>query len=360
VIAGAVLIRRLAAGARRRPPLEPAPSRPVPAGAVTVVIPARDEAARIGACLGALRDDPQVAGVIVVDDESSDATVAVASAYGARVVHGAALPPGWVGKPWALQQGLLTVEGDWILTLDADVIPGPGLVGALLGAAEDDGWDVVSAGARFICRDPVQRWLHASMLATLVYRFGPIGAPSAVSPGRAIANGQCILARRSWLLERGGFAVTGGHLTDDIALVRWLAGLGGRVGFLDGSAVIAVEMHRDAAEVWREWGRSLPMADVTPAWQQAADLALIWLTMAAPPIRLATSRATAVDVGLLALRVAVSGALRGVYDGAGAPVWAAALADPATAARLTQGALRPARVWRGRSYPSRPGGSAAR
>jgi dolichol-phosphate mannosyltransferase len=87
-----------------------------------VVVPARDEEARIGPLLAALADDPQVGEVIVVDDQSSDATASLASAAGATVVRGAALPPGWVGKPWALHQGLLAATGHWLVTLDADVV----------------------------------------------------------------------------------------------------------------------------------------------------------------------------------------------------------------------------------------------
>jgi len=347
-VAGAVALGRIAGGARRLPALEPRPDLAV--ASVSVVIPARNEEDRIGPCLRALAGDPQVGEVIVVDDESTDATAAVAARLGARVLHGGALPAGWVGKPWALNQGLDAASGDWVLTLDADVVPGPGLVGALLESVSAHGWDVVSAGPRFVCRAPAQRWLHASMLATLVYRFGPVGSPRPPRPVRAVGNGQCLLVRRQWLRDRGGFAVIGDHLTDDIALVRWLAASGAAVGFVDGARVVQVEMHRSTAEVWREWGRSLPMPDVTPSAWQAADLAVVWLTMAAPVLRVLARRATALDIGLLGLRLGIVAALRGAYTTTGPPLWASWLADPLTAVRLTQGALRPTTSWRGRTY----------
>src|SRR5215216_7281678 len=91
--AGAVVLARLARGRSRRPPL--AAARTV--RRVSVVIPARDEAARIGPCLAGLAGDPDVLEVVVVDDGSSDATAAVARAAGARVVAGAPRA-GWVGK----------------------------------------------------------------------------------------------------------------------------------------------------------------------------------------------------------------------------------------------------------------------
>lgn len=345
--AAGVALARIAKGARRLPALEP---RPGAGETVTVLVPARNEAARIEPVLTALRQDPQVAEVIVIDDESTDATAAIARSLGALVVRGRPLPTGWVGKPWALQQGLEAASSDWVLTLDADVVPHPGLVGALLHAAGEHGWDLVSAGPRFVCRRAGQRWLHASMLATLVYRFGPVGPAESPRPGRVIGNGQCVLFRRRWLRERGGFAVTGGHMTDDIALVRWLAETGASIGFVDGARVLEVEMHRDGREVWREWGRSLPMPDVTGPLDQAGDLSVVWLVLALPVLRLLTGRTTALDKALLALRLAMIAALRSAYTEGGLPLWLSWLADPAVAVRLTDGAVRPVRTWRGRRY----------
>ena len=117
-----------------RPPLRA--GAPLPAGTtVSAVIPARDEAARIGPCVLAARADPGVSEVIVVDDESTDGTAAAAARAGARVIPGLPLPAGWVGKQWALQQGLEVASGEYVLTLDADTRPRPGLAAALVTAA---------------------------------------------------------------------------------------------------------------------------------------------------------------------------------------------------------------------------------
>ena len=91
--------------------------------AISVVIPARNEAVRITDCLAPLRGAPGVLEVIVVDDESSDDTAQMAAQLGAIVVRGAALPPEWVGKAWALQQGVAVARGDVVVTLDADARP---------------------------------------------------------------------------------------------------------------------------------------------------------------------------------------------------------------------------------------------
>jgi dolichol-phosphate mannosyltransferase len=339
--AGTAVLARLARGRRRRPPLSAAPVPP----RVSVVIPARDEERRIGGVLAGLAGED--AEVIVVDDGSRDRTAAVARAHGARVVTGAEPPAGWIGKPWALQQGLETASGEIVVSLDADTRPRPGLLGALAGALDDA--DLVTASARFVCESAAERVLHPSMLASLVYRYGPSDVES---PGRILANGQVTAVRRRALLDAGGYALAAGHMTDDAALARALAARGWRVAFVDGTALVDVRMYDSARETWREWGRSLALPDVTPPAWQAADLAVVWLTMALPVLRTAALRPTRLDLGLLALRGALLAPLAPAYARRGAPYWASPLADPATAVRLTLSALRPARTWRGRTYPA--------
>jgi dolichol-phosphate mannosyltransferase len=341
--AGAVLAR-LARGRDRLPPLAAA----APARSVSVVVPARDEAGRIGPCLEALRGDAGVGEVIVVDDRSRDGTAALARSLGARVIEGAELPAGWVGKPWALQQGLEAAAGDVVVSVDADTRPRPGLARALAAALRDA--DLVTAGARFACDTAGERLLHPSMLATLVYRFGPADATRLPRAVRAISNGQCTAVRRADLLAAGGYALAAGHMTDDAALARGLARRGWRIAFHDCAALIDVDMHDSAREVWDEWGRSLAMPDVTPRAWQAADLAVVWLVMALPVLRLAAGRPTRLDAALLAVRAALLLALRPAYARRGAPFWLSPLADPAIAVRFTASALRPTRAWRGRTY----------
>src|SRR3954468_1357607 len=120
-LAAGTVLARLARGRRRRAPLA-GPATP-PAGTISAVVPARDEAARIGPCLTALLADPHLAEVIVVDDGSTDATAQLARRLRARVVTAGERPAGWVGKPWALQRGLQEARGAVVVSLDADTLP---------------------------------------------------------------------------------------------------------------------------------------------------------------------------------------------------------------------------------------------
>ncbi|MEU8266354.1 glycosyltransferase family 2 protein [Sphaerisporangium sp. NPDC049002] len=351
---------RLARGRDRLPPLgrTTAPSVPSPAAqaapvgrSISVVIPARNEEGRIAPCVTAALADPSVAEVIVVDDESTDGTARLAAGLGARVLAGEPLPDGWIGKQWALHQGLYAAASEIVVTLDADTRPRPGLFSALASAL--DGCDLLSLGPRFVCDGPAEQALHASFLATLVYRFGPIGSRVLPAPHRVVANGQCMAFRREAMLAADGFARVRGHMTDDVALARTLAGDGWAVRFLDAGDLLAVDMHESTADVWREWGRTLAMPDVTDPVRLAGDLAVVWLTTALPVLRLAVGRPTGLDLGLLATRLLLTGALRGSYTRPGLGVLLSPLLDPVTAVRLTQASLRPVRTWRGRTYPKR-------
>ena len=314
-----------------------------------MVVPARDEERRLPGCLEPLARDPDLLEVIVVDDESTDRTVDVAAALGARVVRGDRLPPGWAGKAWALEQGLRAAGGELVLFLDADARPRPGLARALAAALGDA--DLLSAGPRFLCRSAVERLLHPALLATLVYRFGPTDVDGfQPRASRATANGQCVLVRREALLAAGGWASVRSHLTEDMALARELRGRGRRIGFVDAADLLEVEMYESAADTWTGWGRSIAMADVTAPRQQAVDVACVWLCQAAPLLRVAAGRSGPLDWLLLAVRLALHAGLARSYRPRGPAFWLAPLADGPAALRLTWSALRPSRSWRGRSY----------
>ena len=347
-VAGVAVLARLSRGRHRHAPLTAADAE---SGTprLTVLVPARDEEQRLAPCLTALRDDPDVDEILVIDDCSSDGTAALARSLGARVLSGRAPTPGWVGKSWALQQGLEAACGDVVICLDADTRPRAGLARAL--ARELDDADFVSAGPRFDCRTSGERLLHPSLLASLVYRFGP-GDSRSHEPraSRLVANGQCMAARREPLLAAGGFWHAAGHFTDDAALARALARRGWRIAFRDGAQLLDVRMHASAAEVWREWGRTIAFGDVSTRPALLADVSLVWLTMGLPPLRVLVRRHTGLDLVLLTVRWLLLAGLRGAYARRGVAYWLSPLADPLSAVRLTTAALWRPRAWRGRRY----------
>lgn len=125
---------------------------------VAVIIPARDEAANIGRCLSSLIKQTYPASrlrIVLVDDHSNDATMAIATALAQTcsqltLLRSPALPPHWVGKSHACWIGARAVaqEVDWLCFVDADVWAEPALVASAMAAVRDDGLDLLSLAPR--------------------------------------------------------------------------------------------------------------------------------------------------------------------------------------------------------------------
>jgi dolichol-phosphate mannosyltransferase len=361
LLAGVALLARL--GRRPRRPV-PLPKRaPRGSGTVTVVIPARNEATRIAPCLaGVMRQGDVVAEIFVVDDESTDGTAEIVRAAGdarVRLIVGRRAPKDWLGKSWALQQALQHVQTEWMLCLDADTRPAPGLTAAALAAACAEGVDALSVAPRFIVDTAGERWLHPALLTTLIYRLG--GGPMTPTR-RGFVNGQCLLLRAETVRRAGGFAAAAGAFADDFALAAALVRSRARVAFRDGSDFLEVKMYGSAGETWREWGRTLALNEVTKPTRQIYDIGLLALTQAAPlPLAAAlawnlpradivSGALLAVNGLLLAIRFAVLASAARCYRPARDFYWLSPLADIAALWRVAFSALQPRREWRGRRY----------
>ncbi|HMS02786.1 MAG TPA: glycosyltransferase, partial [Gemmatimonadaceae bacterium] len=235
----AALIWRLLPGRTRRPPVAPS-TAPRTDTSVTVMVATLNEASRIGPCLdGLMAQSAPVTQILVVDSRSTDGTRELVQAAAARdprvqLITDDPLPPGWVGKVWALETGLRHATGEWVLGIDADTEPQPGMLPAIVDAAEALRYDVVSFGPRFAGQTDAERFVQPAMLLTLVYRCGAAGAKDP-PPDRVMANGQCFLAKRAVLEANGGYAPARASWCDDVTLARHIAARGGRVGVLDGS-----------------------------------------------------------------------------------------------------------------------------
>ncbi len=371
-VALAVLVVRLSRGRTRPPAVEPL-LHALRDTSVSIVVPARNEGARIGACLDGLGEQgPAMLEAIVVDGGSTDGTAELVDAASARDPRIRRMleppkPPGAVGRPWAIAAGSRHARGEWVLVVDADTKPNAGMTAGAVAAARQHGYDVVSFAPRIVAPTAGARWLQPAFLATLVYRFGPVGVHVA-DADRTMANGQCLLMRREVLESAGGYAAAANSYCDDIRIVRHLARGGARVGFLDGRRLFDVTMYATGAETWRAWPRSLNMRDATTALWSVLDAILLTLTLALPiPIVLGgllldaaresltlaagTGGAAAligINAVLLLMRVLLLVAMRPSFAVAGIAYWLSPLADPAAALRVITTMIQRPREWRGR------------
>jgi dolichol-phosphate mannosyltransferase len=374
--ATAILLARLTKGPSRQLPLLPKASTPATLGQVSVLVPTLNEAERVGACLAGLtRQGYEVREMIVIDSCSQDGTVDLVKAAQQkdprfRLITDDPLPSGWVGRPWALHTGFLasSESSEWILGIDADTQPQPGLVASLLEAAAANQYDVLSVSPQFILKYPGEFWLQPALLVTLIYRFGPAGSASSGAE-RLLANGQCFLCRRSLLVRLGGYTQARGSFSDDVTLARYAAEQGATVGFLDGSKVLKVRMYEGAWDTWTGWGRSLDLKDSTAVAQTWGDVAFLLAVQGLPLIvtvflgmlvltgasTLSVMTALGLNAFLLTVRIALLGGIAATYDRTAQSSWAfwlSPLADPLAVLRVFLSSLSSPTQWRGRIYKS--------
>jgi hypothetical protein len=329
----------------RRPGRFPRPA----AGQVSILIPARDEAARIADCLaGALGQGARE--VLVLDDGSTDGTGGIARAAGARVLDGAPLPAGWLGKPHACRQLADAADpaSDVLVFLDADVRLRPGALDATVRMLA--GLDLVSPYPRQVTGTAAERLvqplLQWSWLTFLPLRLAERSPRESLSA----ANGQLLAVRRAAYDKAGGHAAVRGEVVEDVALLRAVKRAGGRGGVADGTALADCRMYAGWPELRDGYTKSLWSAFGSPAG--AAGVAgLLLLAYVLPPLAaLAGSRA-----GLAGYAAGVTGRVLTARR-TGGRAWPDALAHPASVAvlaGLVGRSLRARRAgtlsWKGRS-----------
>jgi hypothetical protein len=240
----------------RLPRLGHGSSRPALCAPVTVVIPARDEAATLPTLLRSLAIQEGIGAmeVLVADDGSTDGTADVAAAAGARVVAVPPPPSGWLGKPWACATAVAEARYEQLVLLDADVVLAPDALAAVLAThrAEVPNGLLSVQPVHHVGSTYEHLSLVGNLVALLAAGIGRIGR----GPGRAdrIAFGPCLAVTRTTLADVGGFAAVAGEITEDLALAAAMRSAGRPVACRAGDARVAFRMYpgglRQLVEGW--------------------------------------------------------------------------------------------------------------
>jgi Glycosyl transferase family 2 len=227
---------------------------------VSVLLPLRDEVHRVRPCLDALLTQRGISDleIVVLDDGSTDGTAELVRALAGervRLVTGAALPPGWLGKPYACHQLAALAHGEVLVFVDADVVLTPDGIAASVGLL--DGFDLVSPYPRLVAETWSERLIQP-MLAWSWLTFLPLRLMErSRRPSLTAAGGQFLVARRDGYDRAGGHAAVRDKVLEDIELARAVKRSGGRIAIANGSRIASCRMYTSWHELRNGYTKSL-------------------------------------------------------------------------------------------------------
>ncbi len=262
LIAGLIRVFARAPRLMEQPEAGTDPTAALATTSLTVVVPAYNEAANIAPCLTSLLRSEDPCGdwrVLLVDDRSSDATVAIAQetalACNATEPRFSLLDAGprpvgerWVGKNWACSRAMEQVVSEWVLFVDADVRLQPATLRRALAQATTDGADLLSLAPRLSC-GCLAEWMVQPIMASLLGLGFPIEAANDPASTVAFAAGPFMLFRRSAYLAIGGHRDLAAEVVEDLALARRIKQSGYRLRYLLGLDAIELRMYSDFASL---------------------------------------------------------------------------------------------------------------
>jgi len=229
---------------------------PQPAPHISVLIPARDEADNIGACLRSLqRQDYPNFEVLVLDDSSEDDTAVIVSRMAAadpriKLITGEPLPDDWAGKPFACYQLAQRANGDWYLFVDADTIHAPHMLRSVLDAALREKASLLSGFPRQLAGSLPQK-VTVPVIYFIIMGWAPLWLIHRLkTPRPSVAIGQFLLFPRDEYWRVGGHKAVQSRILEDIWMGIEVSRHGGRHVAIDLSSVVSCNMYPNVGSMW--------------------------------------------------------------------------------------------------------------
>lgn len=235
---------------------------------VAVLVPARNEEENLEGCLQSLAAQDYPALLIwVLDDHSEDQTAAIALKMAkrdarVRVITGANLPDGWMGKHWACHQ-LAEVErtgdlpADLLIFVDADTRFHPLAVREIVASLMEEKADALTVLPRQILGGLGEQLLVPYFLLA-TFSFVPFFLTRFIAwPALVFGLGQVMAFRREAYDFLGGHAAVRTSAVDDLALARRTIRLGLRYRVVDGGGRIFCRMYTSFRQAWEGFSKNM-------------------------------------------------------------------------------------------------------
>jgi glycosyltransferase involved in cell wall biosynthesis len=236
---------------------------------VSAIVPARNEEGSIAQTVESLASQPEIAEIVVVNDQSTDGTAAILAELAMcipklKVLEAPELPAGWVGKNHAASLGAAAAPGDWLLFTDADTVHLHGSTRRALEDAAQNGAALVSYSPEQETGTAWERAVIPFIYCRLAEKFSYARVNRAELPDAA-ANGQYLLVRREAYEAVGGHRAVAENMLEDVALARRVKQAGYSLFFAPGQGIARTRMYRSLRAMWEGWTKNLhPLLGGTP------------------------------------------------------------------------------------------------
>lgn len=225
---------------------------------VSILIPMRNEEVNVAGCLDSALAQKGLSDfeIIVLNDQSTDATQRQLAEYPqVKVINGAELPAGWLGKLWACHQLSQVASGGILVFIDADVRLAEHAVASTINQMGN--WSFISPYPRQIAvgtpEKIFQPLLHWSWLASvplfIAQKFG--------IKSMSVANGQFFAVNKAAYQSCGGHERVKSEVLDDLALARLLLSAKFKGGVAEGSQIASCTMYTNFSQLIQGYQKSL-------------------------------------------------------------------------------------------------------
>jgi glycosyltransferase involved in cell wall biosynthesis len=240
------------------------PSAPLSATlppSISAIVPARNEEAVIACCIESLALQPEIAEILVVNDQSTDKTAEIVRSLMVkipqlRLLETRDVPSGWVGKNNAVFLGAKEAKGPWLLFTDADAELLPGAAGRALQIAQEKSAALISFSPEQITQSWYEKALIPFVYSRLAKHFSYDDVNNPASPAAA-ANGQFLMIQRDAYNSIGGHASVAAEVLEDVALAKRAKAGGFCLWFGSGQGIVRVRMYRSFGAMWQGWKKNL-------------------------------------------------------------------------------------------------------
>ena len=233
---------------------------------LSVIVPARNEAENIRACLTSLVQQSEAGfqlgkdwELLMVDDASTDSTRQIAAEFaGVSILEAPPLPQGWTGKNHAIWFAAQQAQGKWLLFTDADTVHEPGNLHRAIHEAERHHVAMLSYSPRQLVQGFWQRTLMPLIFADLAQQYPPrlVNLPDS---SVAAANGQFLLIERNVYRRIGGHAAVRSSVIEDIDLAQRSKQSHAGLRFRYAPDAVSARMYRSFGAMWDGWKKNLAL-----------------------------------------------------------------------------------------------------